>query len=246
MSLTSQFVANLKRFRLVTFDVTDTLLRLNDPLRQYQQTAEEFGVTGVDRRKLEQCFRQQFKAMSSEHPNFGRFSPEMDWQQWWLKFVAQTFICVDQGLSHEKLEKIGHRLITHFRTSTCWNHVEGGQELVQSVRNAGKCVGIISNFDPSLPQVLDTMGYAGKFDFILTSYEAGFMKPDRRIFEIPLKRLDIPADQALHIGNKLDLDYEGARNCGWSGLLVNDNSNQHSFANLSDLLETLKTKEIKW
>ncbi|XP_016939427.2 rhythmically expressed gene 2 protein [Drosophila suzukii] len=246
MSLTSQLVANLKRFRLVTFDVTDTLLRLEDPLRQYHRTAEEFGVTGVDRRRLEQCFRQQFKAMSSEHPNFGRFSPGLDWQQWWLQLVTRTFGCVDQGLSPEKLERIGHRLIDIFRTSAGWHHVDGAQELVQSVRNAGKCVGVISNFDPSLPKVLDAMGFASKFDFILTSYEAGVMKPDPGIFEIPLKRLQIPADQALHIGNKLDFDYEGARNCGWSGLLVNDGGNQHSFASLSHLLEALKTQPIQW
>ncbi|XP_017002369.2 rhythmically expressed gene 2 protein [Drosophila takahashii] len=246
MSLTSQLVTNLKRFRLVTFDVTDTLLRLEDPLRHYRRTAEEFGVTGVDRRRLEHCFRQQFKAMSGEHPNFGRFSPGLDWQQWWLQLVSRTFGCVDPDASPEKLERIGQRLITLFRTSACWNHVDGAQELVHCVRSAGKCVGIISNFDPSLPKVLDAMGFAGQFDFILTSYEAGVMKPDPGIFEIPLKRLQIPADQALHIGNKLDLDYEGARNCGWSGLLVNDADNPHSFPTLSKLLEGLKTQQIEW
>ncbi|XP_017045993.1 rhythmically expressed gene 2 protein [Drosophila ficusphila] len=246
MSLTSQFVANLKRFRLVTFDVTDTLLHLQDPLQQYHQTAEQLGVTGVDRRKLEQCFRQQFKAMSQEHPNFGRFSPAMDWQQWWLHLVNRTFCCVDQGLPPEKLERIGHRLVALFRTSACWSNVDGAQELVQCVRDAGKSVGIISNFDPSLPKVLDSMGFAGKFDFILTSYEAGVMKPDPGIFEIPLKRLQIPANQALHIGNKFNLDYEGARNCGWSGLLVDGGSTPHSFATLFDLLEALKTREIQW
>ncbi|XP_016980165.1 rhythmically expressed gene 2 protein [Drosophila rhopaloa] len=246
MSLTSQFVANLKRFRLVTFDVTDTLLRLEDPLLRYHRTAEEFGVTGVDRRKLERCFRKQFKEMSREHPNFGRFSPGLEWQQWWLQLVTQTFSCVDQGLAPEKLEEIGRRLIAIYRTKACWKSVDGAQELVQCVRNAGKCVGIISNFDPSLPKVLDAMDFAGKFDFILTSYEAGVMKPDPRIFEIPLKRLQISADQALHIGNKLEFDYEGARNCGWSGLLVNGGGNQHSFATLSNLLEALRTQEIQW
>ncbi|XP_017114256.1 rhythmically expressed gene 2 protein [Drosophila elegans] len=248
MSLTSQFVANLKRFRLVTFDVTDTLLRLEDPLLRYHRTAEEFGVTGVDRRRLEQCFRQQFKSMSREHPNFGRFSPGLEWQQWWLRLVTQTFGCVDQGLPAEKLDRIGRQLIAHYRTKAGWNHVDGAQELVQCVRDAGKCVGIISNFDPSLPKVLDSMDFAGKFDFILTSYEAGVMKPHPGIFEIPLERLQITADQALHIGNKPDLDYEGARNCGWSGLLVNGGTDghHHSFATLSHLLEALNTQQIQW
>ncbi|KAH8419874.1 hypothetical protein KR009_003461 [Drosophila setifemur] len=252
MSLTSQFARNLKRFRLVTFDVTDTLLRLEDPLKHYHQTAQECGIQGVDRAQLEQCFRKSFMAMSREHPNFGRLSPDMSWQQWWLELVGRTFNCATPGVPGEQLERIGCRLIAHFRTSQCWGNIDGAQELVQRVREAGKCVGVISNFDPSLPQVLAAMGFAGKFDFVLTSYEAGVMKPDAGIFHIPLQRLNIPAEQALHIGNKLDMDYTGARNSGWSGLLVADakgaqtEGRTHSYPSLSALLEALETQEINW
>ncbi|KAH8376306.1 hypothetical protein KR200_001759 [Drosophila serrata] len=251
MSLTSQFVQNLKRFRLVTFDVTDTLLRLEEPMRHYQQKAADCGVTGVDRGQLERCFRQQFSALSREHPNFGSQSPDLDWQQWWMQLVSRTFTCVDDRLTPEQLAKIGHRLISHFRTNACWTHIEGARELVQHVRAAGKCVGVISNFDPSLSQVLAAMGYAGKFDFVLTSYEAGVMKPDSRIFNKALQRMSIPAEQALHIGNKLDMDYVGARNSGWSGLLVDDeertdSDSRHTFASVSLLLQALDTQEIQW
>ncbi|KAH8265783.1 hypothetical protein KR038_000421, partial [Drosophila bunnanda] len=249
--LTSQFVQNLKRFRLVTFDVTDTLLRLEEPMRHYQQTAADCGVAGVDRGHLERCFRQQFSAMCREHPNFGSQSPDLNWQQWWMQLVARTFGCVDDRLTPDQLAKIGHRLIAHFRTNACWSHIEGARELVQRVRVAGKCVGVISNFDPSLSQVLTAMGYAGKFDFVLTSYEAGVMKPDSRIFNIPLQRLSIQAEQALHIGNKLDMDYAGALNSGWSGLLVDEegrtgSDRRHTFVSLASLLQALDTQQIQW
>ncbi|EDV38585.1 uncharacterized protein Dana_GF19357 [Drosophila ananassae] len=249
MSLPSQFLKNLKRFRLVTFDVTDTLLRLEDPLRQYHQTATECGLTGLERNQLEGCFRRSFSSMSREHPNFGRLSPGLGWQNWWLELVARTFTCASPGVSPEQLETIGRRLITIFRTSKCWGHIEGAQELVQSVRQAGKHVGVISNFDPSLPEVLAAMGFADKFDFVLTSYEAGVMKPDTGIFSIPLQRLNLRPEQALHIGNKMDMDYTGARNSGWSGLLIaGDRTDlaKHSFSSLSALLEALATKEITW
>ncbi|BFG01618.1 rhythmically expressed gene 2 protein [Drosophila madeirensis] len=253
MSLKCQlFGQNLRRFRLVTFDVTDTLLKLEDPLKQYQKTAAECGVTDLNRQQLERCFRQQFKIMCKKYPNFGRSSPNLDWQSWWLQLVAGTFSCVDASLPADKLATIGQQLVRVFRTSACWRHVEGATELVQRVRDSGKCVGIISNFDPSLPQVLQAMGFAGKFDFVLTSYEAGVMKPDARIFNIPLERLRIAPDQALHIGNKYDMDYAGARNSGWSGLLVhpmeadNQNEAKHSYANLATLLNALETQEIVW
>ncbi|XP_034490285.1 rhythmically expressed gene 2 protein [Drosophila innubila] len=255
MPLTAQFVRNLQRFRLVTFDVTDTLLRLKDPTTQYIQTAAANGVASLDRTKMELCFRQQFKWMSKKHKNYGRNTPNMEWQSWWLQLVAKTFNCVDANIPQDKLQIIAEQLLSLFRTSACWTHINCAAELVQCVRQAGKCVGVISNFDPSLPQVLSAMGFDKKFDFILTSYEAGVMKPDPGIFQIPVKRLQIAPSEALHIGNKFDLDYLGARNSGWSSLLVQsqpdpklDTSSaaKYSFPSLAKMLQTLESQEFAW
>lgn len=259
MPLSAQFVRNLKPFRLVTFDVTDTLLQLNDPIAQYVKTAASCGVPGLDKQKMGTCFRQQFKMMSKNHANYGRHNPDMGWQRWWLQLVQQTFACVDPCIPQAKVETIAEQLLAEFRTSACWTHVPCAAELVQSIREADKCVGVISNFDPSLTQVLDAMGFGGKFDFILTSYEAGVMKPDPGIFDVPVRKMEISPKEALHIGNKLDLDYMGARNSGWSSLLVQVDHREesastsadcegtkHSFASLTDMLHALQTQEISW
>ncbi|KAL7743140.1 hypothetical protein ACLKA6_015056 [Drosophila palustris] len=255
MPLTAQFVRNLQRFRLVTFDVTDTLLRLKDPTTQYIETAATNGVVGLERSKMELCFRKQFKWMSKKHPNFGRDTPNMEWQSWWLHLVERTFNSMDADIPQDKLKTIAEQLLIVFRTSVCWEHIQCASEFVQCVRQTGKCVGVISNFDPSLPQVLSAMGFDKKFDFILTSYEAGAMKPDAGIFEVPVKRLQIAPSEALHIGNKFDLDFLGARNSGWSSLLVQsppdpklDTSSaaKYIFPSLAKMLQTLQSQEFAW
>lgn len=255
MPLSAQFVRNLKRFRLVTFDVTDTLLQLNDPIAQYVNTAASCGVPGLDKQKMGSCFKQQFKMMSKTHANYGRNSADMDWQRWWLQLVTKTFACVDASIPESKVNTIAEQLLEQFRTKTCWTNVPCAAELVQSIREADKCVGVISNFDPSLIKVLEVMGFGGKFDFILTSYEAGVMKPDPGIFAIPVQELNISPHQALHIGNKIDMDYMGARNSGWSSLLVHNQSDfhpadcgavEHSFDSLADMLQALQTRNISW
>lgn len=193
--------------------------------------------------------------MSKEHSNFGRDTPNMKWQSWWLHLVAKTFYCVDASIPQDKLQIIAQELLIKFRTSACWTHMNCASELVQCFRQAGKCVGVISNFDPSLPQVLSAMGLDSKFDFILTSYEAGIMKPNPGIFEIPVKRLQIAPSEALHIGNKFDIDYLGARNSGWSSLLVQSqpdpkidtsSADKYSFPSLSKMLQTFKSQEFAW
>ncbi|EDV95201.1 rhythmically expressed gene 2 protein [Drosophila grimshawi] len=252
MSLPAQFVRNIQRFRLVTFDVTDTLLRLKDPIAQYALTAAACGVSITDNVQLKRCFHQQFKLMSNEHSNFGLCSPNMNWQSWWSQLVVNTFNCVDASIPNTKLQTITEQLLAIFQTSACWSHIDGALDLVQRVRDAGKCVGVISNFDPSLPQVLSAMGLADKFDFILSSYEAGVMKPDPGIFKAAIGNRPIAPAQALHIGNKFDIDYMGARNSGWSSLLVltqpesAPEAANHSFTSLAEMLQALETQKITW
>ncbi|XP_030569325.1 rhythmically expressed gene 2 protein [Drosophila novamexicana] len=251
MPLTAQFVRNLQRFRLVTFDVTDTLLRLKEPTKQYAETAEACGISGINKSQLERCFRQQFKLMSRTHTNFGRCTPDMNWQAWWRQVVINTFTCADASLSRAQLQTVAEQLLLIFRTSACWTHIEGATDFVQRVREAGKCVGIISNFDPSLHQVLSAMGFNDKFDFILNSYDAGAMKPDPAIFQLALQGRNIAPAQALHIGNQLDMDYTGARNSGWSSLLVQQQQPEpaaagHTYASLAEMLQALETRQIAW
>ena len=71
-------------------------------------------------------------------------------------------------------------------------------------------------------------------DFVVLSYDIGFEKPDRRIFDeaqrVALARACAPASAKwsyMHVGDDKDKDYQGARNAGWRGILV-DRGGQRS------------------
>ncbi|TMW49559.1 hypothetical protein DOY81_005347 [Sarcophaga bullata] len=245
---------NLQRFRLVTFDITDTLLRFRRaPAVQYAKTAAKLGVQNIDQSRLEICFKQEFKHMATLHPNFGCYTPNFTWLDWWNDLVHNIFLCVDPTIDKEKLKELSNELLRIYRTNECWQHVSGAQELVQSVRKANKKVGVISNFDPSLVEVLKEMNIYDKFDFILTSYEAGHQKPDKSIFDQALDMYKFKPHEALHIGNMYNIDYLGARNAGWSSLLVTrdelDLKNvppTQGYTSIVNLLTALDNKEIRW
>lgn len=60
--------------------------------------------------------------------------------------------------------------------------------------------GIISNaLDNVRPVVLGRWGMGPLFDAMIFSAEVGIMKPDRRIFELALEQLDVPAHAAVFI-----------------------------------------------
>lgn len=245
---------NLERFRLVTFDITDTLLRFRRaPAVQYAKTAAQLGVLNIDQCKLEKCFKKEFKNMARLYPNFGCCTPNFTWRDWWSNLVHNIFLCVDPTIEKEKLKELSDTLLRIYRTNECWQHINGAQELVQSIRQANKKVGVISNFDPSLDEVLKEMNINDKFDFILTSYEAGHQKPDKSIFDKALDVYKLAPHEALHIGNMYDIDYQGARNAGWSSILVTPDesdlkkvSSTQGYTSITNLLTALKTNEIRW
>ncbi|CAM4022672.1 HAD family hydrolase [Lederbergia lenta] len=59
------------------------------------------------------------------------------------------------------------------------------------------------------------------FDTIIISEEVGFSKPDKRIFELALNRLEVPAESALFIGDDMEKDIGGCQNININGIWFN-------------------------
>ena len=82
-------------------------------------------------------------------------------------------------------------------------------------------LGVISNWDSRLPPLLDNLDLTRYFSVIAVSALVGSAKPDRGIFEYALKGSDIDPAGAIHIGDSVELDCRGARDCGMIPLLIN-------------------------
>jgi putative hydrolase of the HAD superfamily len=78
----------------------------------------------------------------------------------------------------------------------------------------------VSNWDVSLPSVLDRCGLADALDGIVTSAAVGARKPDPRIFEAALELAGCSAGDALHVGDTREEDIDGARSAGVRALLI--------------------------
>ncbi|MFC7234836.1 HAD family hydrolase [Halosegnis marinus] len=67
---------------------------------------------------------------------------------------------------------------------------------------------------------LDAVGLAGRFDSVVTSYDAGVAKPAPGVFAHAAERL--PADDHTMVGDDTEADIEGARAAGWRAVHVED------------------------
>ncbi|WP_456279396.1 HAD family hydrolase [Bacillus sp. AK128] len=59
------------------------------------------------------------------------------------------------------------------------------------------------------------------FDIIIISEEVGLSKPDNRIFEMALKKLDVKPEEALFIGDDIEKDIAGCQNANIDGIWFN-------------------------
>jgi putative hydrolase of the HAD superfamily len=89
--------------------------------------------------------------------------------------------------------------------------------LLESLRNRGLKVGLVSNaFDPPrlLHRDLADAGVAERLDVAVFSSEVGKRKPHPEIFERALEALDVEAEAAVFVGDRLYEDVRGAAELG--------------------------------
>lgn len=270
---------HLRRFKLITFDVTDTLLAFRRPPEvEYARAVQHLGYGEASADRMAAAFRHQFRTMSALAPNFGRDGrPQMTWESWWRRLIAGVLRSARADLDERAVRRIADHLIDLYETAECWRPTAGARELLQALRWKGDddavsppALGVISNFDPRLKWLLENVDLP-PVDFVLASYEVGALKPNPQIFDLALKMAEgfrterwraaeLRPAEALHVGNTPLLDYVGAREAGWSSVLIADDvgpaakwrrvegvKEAHVYRSLAELLQRLERPEdVEW
>ena len=193
----------------VLFDAGQTLISIRqsvghayaDPARKYGVIAEPASVDLAFRRIWEQR-RDTLHESSSDALE----------RQWWHGLVADVFSSVG------KLDDFGgafdlyfDELSELFRTPETWRVFEDVAPALDMLDRLGIRRAVVSNWDSSLPRLLDTLELRHRFEFVLTSAEAGHRKPDPRIFEQAVARLGLAPEHVLHVGDSYEDDFAGAQ-----------------------------------
>lgn len=210
-----------KLLKLITFDVTETLMMFHPPVAvKYAESAKNFGID-VNVEDVLKNFKVQMKLLTKEHPNYGR-DTGLGWHNWWTLIVVNSFKSAQPSCDEKKLQQLSEFLIDEYKTSKCFALADGTLEILNHLKLKNIPLGVISNYDERLEPLLKSLKISSFFNFILTSYSAGFLKPDKRIFD--LARAQVPGhilpENCLHVGNSLKFDYLGSKDAGWKSAYV--------------------------
>ncbi|EDV97009.1 rhythmically expressed gene 2 protein [Drosophila grimshawi] len=260
---------SLKRFRLITFDLTNTLLQFRtSPGKHYGEVGALFGAR-CDNDELAKNYKANWYKLNRDYPNFGCESqPRLEWQRWWRQLIAGTFADSGAPIPDEKLDNFTNHLLELYKSSICWQPCNGSVELLKQLRKHSQAekdqckVGMIANFDPRLEALLHNTKLDRYLDFALTSYEAKVEKPQAAIFERAMLEAglaNLKPQECLHVGDGPTTDYLGAQDAGWHAALVHEKSysylvkkyggkinKNHVFASLYDFHRKLLDDAVVW
>jgi HAD superfamily hydrolase (TIGR01549 family) len=117
-------------------------------------------------------------------------------------------------------------LATHMRElSKAVVFPEHHGDLLRGLRKRYR-LAVVSNFDytPTARHILEREGVADLFETVVISDEVGWRKPKPVIFELALRRLGLPADRALFVGDRAEIDIVGAQGVGMPVAWINRDS----------------------
>lgn len=206
------------KIEAVYFDAAGTLIK---PARRvgesYAAIAEKHGKT-VPPSDLLSRFRVCFDgAPRLAFPNAGNDQIDRLERDWWRKLVAMIF---EPFGRFDNFDNYFAELFDYFAAPDAWALYPEVIDTLHALKQRGITLAVISNFDSRLVRILDGLGLGPWFADVFVSSRVGYAKPDRRIFDVALRRHGLVAEAAIHVGDSETNDLHGARNAGLKALLI--------------------------
>ncbi len=225
--------------RVVFFDAADTLFHVNGSVADiYLQHAVRFGFqpTSESLAAIRQAFSRAFR--EAPPPIFAATDPAKIKQSerlWWFDVVHNVFYRVGM---FERFDDFFERVFEVFEDPGSWKLFPETESTLARLRERGMELGIISNFDSRLFSVLRGLGIAQAFDTVTISSLSQAAKPAPKIFQLALDKHAVDPEEALHVGDSLRDDVEGATKAGLHAVLL-DRQGRHQGAEV----QTIRTLE---
>jgi len=213
----------VRQVKVIFFDAVGTLIETRDGVGEiYSRVASEFGFEAearILRQNFERSFRRQPPlAFPAGTPEAALIELEKDW---WRNLVKAVFA----GLgSFPRFDQFFDEIFERFRGREFWRVYDDVAPALTELKRRGFRLGVISNFDSRLYDVLRACSLDHFFDSIHFSTRVGAAKPDPAIFQAALNHYAVVARQAWHVGDGLREDVEGAMAAGVNAVLLDRDS----------------------
>ncbi len=216
----------MRKYDAVFFDAANTLLYPYPSVGEiYAQVARRYGVETTGE-AVQRAFRQAWGTVETLARNdpvrYGVGEP--DGRRFWHTLVHASFA---QIAVPDHFDDFFEELYQLFKQPTVWRLFPECLEVMQTLRRQGYIVGVISNWDIRLLDLLQGMGLMTFVQHVSISALVGWEKPHSAIFQHALTAVAVSPERALHIGDNLQADAQGAHQAGMQPLWLQRQGASH-------------------
>jgi putative hydrolase of the HAD superfamily len=98
--------------------------------------------------------------------------------------------------------------------------VPGAAETIAELRERGVKIGLITVCSEDVPRLWPETAFHGLFDAEVFSSSVGLRKPDPRIYRLALDQLEVPAEEAMFVGDGANDELAGAERVGMTAVML--------------------------
>ena len=221
----------MRNYEAVFFDAANTLLYPYPSVGAvYAEVAARHGVT-TTAEAVQAAFRRAWtEAQAATDPvRYGVGEP--DGRRFWRALVRATFA---QIALPDDFEAFFDELYWLFSQPAVWRLYPECLAVLQALRRQGYTVGIISNWDIRLLDLLHGLGLMACVQHVSISAVVGWEKPHGHIFTHALDAVGVAPARAVHVGDSLHADVHGARQAGMQPLWLRREGDGHRNDALGD------------
>jgi putative hydrolase of the HAD superfamily len=221
----------------VLFDAGDTLLAPAPSFQgRFMAVAAEHGLP-LEEAAVDAAIADAVRA--AEWPS--------DWtdpatqREFWVGFYRQVLA----DLGHEGRE-LADALFEAFSDPAGYRLFDDVRPALDELASRGIKLGVVSNFEPWLEDILDLQGIGDRFAAVAISGKLGVAKPDPEIFKAALTEAGADPEATMHVGDQPVNDVAAARAVGITPVLIDryarhpETDGAHRVEDLLELVELVR------
>lgn len=198
-----------RRASAILLDAYGTLIELDDPVGRLQSALADAGFT-ADREAVAAAFAAEVRFYRANHDR-GRDTAS-------LRLLRRACAAVfAAALPVPPPARVAEAVLA---AGLRYRSFDDVAPTLDALSAAGFLLAVVSNWDASLPDVLDELGLLGRFAVVSVSAVVGARKPDSAVFRHALDLIGTAEDDAVHVGDDPARDCVGAANAGLRVVLL--------------------------
>ena len=213
--------------RVVFFDMGDTLTTILPSWETlYVNVCARHGIH-VEHDALVAATREVFGALDADESRMTYEATEEADQRYYEEINGAILHRAGAPMN-DQMRTILEHLQAEFETPAHFHLFPDAIPTLESLRDVGYRLGIISNWSWNLPDLCDGLGITGHFEHIVTSARVGASKPHRAIYDYALHWFGAQPSECVQIGDNAVADVAGARAVGMHGVLIDRRGREHT------------------